>query len=607
MNTIHSNELINSLLKRIDELQKKNKDLSNNLFHEAGGENTFERILNLNNELKERDRKIEALEKKNIDLTSNSFAIARVIRMFTKSQENLFVEAPYSSFLNGKTVKLNKNSPLYEKTSKEGTIIYDELGKGLVGVRFPGENLPCRSGHPEVDGGFCDLLLKNDSYSKENPLRAIISLEGRLIETTVPEHLIGLVCPGDLVKTTSKSAKMIEIIPHHFVGNLAIVREVVGDFCIVSLNSSLVSVYKSKEVEKGDRVVLDEGRNLILKNIGKAQNKFAFTEEVNVTWEDIGGLEKAKKRMRDAIEGPHKRKALYKFFNKKPVKGILLLGPPGCGKTLLVKASARAIADIYKIEDPEAINSCFIYIKGPEMLTKWLGDPEEIIRDVFRRAAEHKKKYGFPAIIFFDEAEAPFSERGKGISSDFQNTLVPALLAEMDGLTESGALVIMATNRADIIDPAVVRDNRIDWKINIGRPDKNGSKEIFRIHFKEIPLSKGLGLKELIDFCVKELFSEKYKFYEFEEKGKKKIFALPQILNGAMIKGVVDRATSIAIERNELNNSMDNPEGLTKEDIVKAFVQLYEENTGLNHTEALNMFREEHKFEQPIITRSFKQ
>jgi proteasome-associated ATPase len=316
-------------------------------------------------------------------------------------------------------------------------------------------------------------------------------------------------------------------------------------------------------VEKGDRVVLDTSGSVILQNLGKDDERFRFTAETNVSWDDIGGLVEAKQQMIEVIELPHRNPELYEFYGKKPVKGVLLYGSPGCGKTMLGKATAT----------------------------------EATIRQLFERARKHKAEFGYPAVIFIDEADAILGKRGTGISSDIERTIVPMFLTEMDGLEDSGAVVILATNRPDVLDPAVVRDGRIDRKIKITRPDRSGAVDIFELNLNGMPLNNGYSVKELAETGADQLFSKERVLYHVRLKGDNRMdLTLGQICNGGMIAGIVDQATSTAMHRDIETGE---PQGLRKEDIIGAVDAVFCQNLGLNHTDELTDFT--HDFREDVV------
>jgi len=449
-------------------------------------------------------------------------------------------------------------------------------------------------------GDYCtdDLLLKDrDAMDRDRYGTAVLYFEGRLVEVIFPKHLHGKLLPGDMVRLSPSTKQIVDKTDGIVAGNIGIITEIIdNECCEVAIGSGKSVAYKGRftDVKKGDRVVLDPFSAIIIRNLGNIETSYTLNDWKEVSWDDIGGLSEAKRIMREIIEGPHQFKKFYEFYNKKPVKGALLFGPPGCGKTLLAMAIVTAIARIYGINAREAMQSGFIYVKGPELLEMWLGKSEEAIRSLFARAKTHKKKYGFPAIIFIDEAEALLRKRGSGISSDIESTTVPTFLAEMGGMEESGALVLLATNRADILDPAVVRDGRVDVKVYISRPTLETSGEIFTIHLKGVPLADGLKKKDIAASAAKRLFSDEYKYYTIiDRKDPKtpKYFLLKHIVNGALIAGIVDKATTLAIRRDS-DQPEKNPGGVKEQDLLDAIDVVFKQNIGLDHEEPMNEFIE---------------
>ncbi|MCU0363209.1 MAG: AAA family ATPase, partial [Bacteroidales bacterium] len=419
----------------------------------------------------------------------------------------------------------------------------------------------------------------------------------RLVEVIFPVHLHGKLFPGDMVRLSPSTKQIVDKTDGITAGNIGIITEIIDDeSCEVAIGSGKSVAYKgrSPEIKKGDRVVLDLFNTIVIKNLGNVESSYTLEEWKEVSWDDVGGLVEAKQIMREIIEGPHQLKELYEFYNKKPIKGALLFGPPGCGKTLLAMAIVTAVAKTYGNNARDAMQSGFIYVKGPELLEMWLGKSEEAIRSLFARARTHRQNYGFPAIIFIDEAEALLRKRGSGVSSDIESTTVPTFLAEMGGMEESAALVLLATNRADILDPAVVRDGRVDVKVYISRPTLESATEIFRIHLKKVPLAAGLKIEKLAAAASKRLFSDEYRYYSvFDRKDPKtpRYFMLKHLVNGALIAGIVDKATTLAIRRDSENRDR-KPEGVREKDLLEAIEQVFSQNIGLDHEEPLAEFIE---------------
>jgi ATP-dependent 26S proteasome regulatory subunit len=353
------------------------------------------------------------------------------------------------------------------------------------------------------------------------------------------------------------------------LGPYATVKEVLvpqsknrGGTLLVTINAdtrTVIYYLAKKEPKPGDRLVLDFYGLVVQRNLGSHDMSHALTgnEEI-VTWDDIGGQEEAKRVLQEAIVDPVAKKKIYEHFGSKPSKGVLLFGASGTGKTMLAKAAVTALAKLY---GKESCSSGFIYVKGPELLSKWLGETEANIRRLFASAREHKTKYGYPAILFIDESDALLGRRGSmgpGYEG-MERTLVPQFLAEMDGMTSSGAFVLLATNRPDILDPAVVRDGRIDRKVHVSRPTEKDAASIFDRLLKDKHPVIGMTGSD----CARALFAPNRVLWHVKLKdqspknqdaapdGKarwyQKDFTLGHLASGAMIAGVVQRAVQRAI------------------------------------------------------------
>lgn len=397
--------------------------------------------------------------------------------------------------------------------------------------------------------------------------------------------------PGDQVVIFTETNQIIEKLSSPLgLGNVGMVKNVLDDaMSEIEKDAQLIIVLNGNEKPKaGDRVIMDGSNSIIIKNLGQDKRSFTPTRIEAVTWDMVGGLEEAKQQMIEAVELPHKHRELYAHYGKRLPKGVLLYGPPGCGKTLLAKAAAHAISQIYGNQEGA---DAFIYIKGPEILNKYVGESEATIRAIFERARRHKAQFNYPAILFIDEAESILASRsGDGnanVANRMSGTIVPMFLAEMDGLTDTGAFVILATNRPDALDSAIVRDGRIDRKIAITRPTREAARDILLLNLKDRPLANGYTHEDLADIGIKEIFNERRVMYAMEVQKDLKTFCLYHTLNGAMLAGIVDHALSLAIARDIESGSKS---GLSRADIHNAVNRVDKQNRDTDHGEMLEDF-----------------
>lgn len=389
-----------------------------------------------------------------------------------------------------------------------------------------------------------------------------------------------------LIYKSQQTTSIVEVLKEKIhEGIVCKVEEVIGEKAVVTINNDKRKVFVPSDikVKAGDDVFV-YGENLVTSvyKAGKSNHSVAST---GISWEDIGGLSAEKALMQEIIEKPIEHKELYLSYNQKPPKGALLFGPPGNGKTLLGKALATSISKHYKTN----VNS-FFYIKGPELLSKFVGVAEESIRNLFATARSFYKEHGFPAIIFIDEAEAILGRRGSGKSSDVEKTIVPQFLTEMDGIEESNVIVILASNRPDMIDSAILRDGRIDKKIRINNPDRETAQAIISINLKKTKLAD--PEEKVKSAFLDELYSEKYPLYEvISDEGKKLMFYLRDLTSGATLANIVTATISNALRR-DINAAAKKASGIKCEDATEAVVELYKQHKGYKHREQLEDFAE---------------
>jgi proteasome-associated ATPase len=362
---------------------------------------------------------------------------------------------------------------------------------------------------------------------------------------------------------------------------------------VAELADSLIG----ERLRAGDTLLMDARSGLLLERLPRPEVEELVLEEIpDISYADVGGLDSQIEQIADAVELPFLHQELFAEYRLPAPKGILLYGPPGCGKTLIAKAVANSLAK--KVADTSGdkeARSYFLNIKGPELLNKYVGETERQIRLVFQRARE-KSEEGWPVIVFFDEMDSMFRTRGSGISSDMESTIVPQLLAEIDGVeTLKNVIVIGASNREDLIDPAILRPGRLDVKIKIERPDERAAAQIFsRYLTSDLPLDPdtvretGSGdaqkaVQAMIERTVDEMYaeSERNRFLEVTyQNGDKEVMFFKDFSSGAMIENIVRRAKKLAIKRQIAGDAA----GVRTEDLVASIAQEFKEHEDLPNT-----------------------
>ena len=355
---------------------------------------------------------------------------------------------------------------------------------------------------------------------------------------------------------------------------------------------------RPRRLRSGDSLLVDAKAGYAFERIPKAEVEDLVLEEVpDVSYGDIGGLTRQIEQIRDAVELPFLHKELYREYSLRPPKGVLLYGPPGCGKTLIAKAVANSLAKKMaevRGEDAREAKSYFLNIKGPELLNKFVGETERHIRLIFQRARE-KASEGTPVIVFFDEMDSIFRTRGTGVSSDVETTVVPQLLSEIDGVEGlENVIVIGASNREDMIDPAILRPGRLDVKIKIERPDAEAAQDIFSKYLTEnLPINsddlaefggdRGACIKAMIEKVVDRMYAEidDNRFLEVTyANGDKEVMYFKDFNSGAMIQNVVDRSKKYAI-KSVLESGQ---HGLRIQHLLDSIVDEFAENEDLPNT-----------------------
>ena len=362
---------------------------------------------------------------------------------------------------------------------------------------------------------------------------------------------------------------------------------------VADLSDALIGV----KLRAGDTVLMESRTGLLIEKLERPEVEELVLEEVpDVTYADVGGLDDQIEAITDAVELPYLYRELYAEHRLPAPKGILLYGPPGCGKTLIAKAVANSLAKkVAQVTGNTNTRSYFLNIKGPELLNKYVGETERQIRLVFQRARE-KSEEGVPVIVFFDEMDSLFRTRGTGISSDMESTIVPQRLAEIDGVeTLKDVIVIGASNREDLIDPAILRPGRLDVKIRIERPNEAAAAQIFgRYLTPDLPLDeqevRTLGggdpakaTQAMIESTVAEMYrdDEENRFLEVTyQNGDKEVLYYRDFSSGAMIENIVRRAKKLAIKRAIAHEGR----GIRTQDLLESIRQEYKENEDLPNT-----------------------
>ncbi|WP_405446334.1 proteasome ATPase [Streptomyces achromogenes] len=402
----------------------------------------------------------------------------------------------------------------------------------------------------------------------------------------------------------NEALNVVEAMEFERVGDIVTLKEILedGERALVLGHTDEERVVRLAEpllgttIRAGDALLLEPRSGYVYEVVPKSEVEELVLEEVpDIGYDQIGGLGNQIEAIRDAVELPYLYPDLFKEHELRPPKGVLLYGPPGCGKTLIAKAVANSLAKkVAEVTGQAAGKSFFLNIKGPELLNKYVGETERQIRLVFQRARE-KASEGTPVIVFFDEMESLFRTRGSGVSSDVENTIVPQLLAEIDGVEGlQNVVVIGASNREDMIDPAILRPGRLDVKIKIERPDAEAAKDIFGKYLTErLPLhaddlaehggDKAATVQGMIQTAVEQMYaeSEENRFLEVTyANGDKEVLYFKDFNSGAMIENIVGRAKKMAI-KDFLEKSQ---KGLRVSHLLQACVDEFKENEDLPNT-----------------------
>ncbi|MFP8871798.1 MAG: proteasome ATPase [Myxococcota bacterium] len=431
---------------------------------------------------------------------------------------------------------------------------------------------------------------------------AEIIVDGRNMRVNVHPNLDAFQLEEGQLVLLNEAFNVIEPAGYTQRGEIMSVVEVINkNRCLVVGHTdderviTLAEPLRSEKISVGDHLLVDPRTQFGFEKMPKSSVEEVMLEEIpDISYEDIGGLGDQIEVLRDSVELPYLYPEIFSEFELKPPKGILLYGPPGCGKTMIAKAVANSLAR--KIEDRtgESTTAYFLNVKGPELLNKYVGETESKLREVFKKAREKAAGANVPVVIFFDEMDSLFRMRGSGISSDMEATVVAQFLSEIDGVEAlENVIVIGASNRQDLIDPAVLRPGRLDLKVKVQRPDETAAREIFakyltdRLPIDPDAVAAASSAKEACSKMIGELITMMYstgeenKFLEVTyAKGEREIFYFKDFSSGAMIENIVARAKRKAVKRAIAGEQ----HGITADDLTLSVKEEFKENEDLPNT-----------------------
>lgn len=421
---------------------------------------------------------------------------------------------------------------------------------------------------------------------KKDGTCAVVNIDNKLWEVQGVSDL--QLKPGDSVKVRNESKQIVSRGFDFTAGPICRVLAVTELGVEIEEKGEKRFIQNPREVtlEEGDRVVVDPNFLTILEKFPRdARNKYKLTSDVNVTWADVGGLEQAKSELQDALELPFEKPELFEYYGIQPCRGILLYGPPGCGKTLLAKVAAWSQANLHGKD-----SGGYFYVKSPEILDKWVGNTEAEIRQRFEICRKFFRENGYKAILVFDEFDAIAPVRGSHAHHTIQDTIVPMFLGEMDGAdatqTKENPIVFLLTNRSDVLDPAITRAGRVSIHIKVDRPNEITATDILNIHTKNVPFEEEGSRKGTMMIACADMFSKTRALYRVNGEYD---FTLGDACSGAMLEGIAQEARLLALHRDIAAGTKT---GVRLEDFRASIQKTFNRQRGLNHTYDLNDFAE---------------
>jgi proteasome-associated ATPase len=483
------------------------------------------------------------------------------------------------------------NADAHQRTNRDALV--QALAEAREQIAALGEVVEKLSAPPSTYGVFLSL-------NKDGTLNVVA--QGRKMKVNMHPALAGVSLRAGQEVVLNEGLNVVDVARYEIQGETVVVKERLDDErVIVTVRADedrvalLADPLRLERLRTGDHLMLDARSGFLLERLPKSEVEDLSLEEVpDIGYEQIGGLEPALEALRDAVELPYLYGDYFKEHRLSPPKGVLLYGPPGCGKTMIAKAVANNLAERISERKGERIKGFFLNIKGPELLNKYVGETERMIREIFVKAKE-KASEDVPVVVFFDEMDALFRTRGTGISSDVETTIVPQLLAEIDGVEGlRNVIVVGASNRQDLIDPAILRPGRLDVKIKIDRPDRAGAVDIFAKYLTaDVPIaasetqqSRGdaaAAVAALVEAAADAMYarSEDSRFLEITyASGEKETLYFHDFASGAMIESVVRRAKKLALKRYIHRGE----KGITRDDLESAVREEFRENEDLPNT-----------------------